>query len=62
MDERLAYIRVGVPGETSEPGFHGVYRLSDGREAGPIDYPLDGRTFSSAPRWLVSVIAIVAVR
>ena len=45
VDERLAHIRVGVPGETAEPGFHGVYRLPDGREAGPVDYPLDGPDF-----------------
>src|SRR5260370_37313561 len=45
VDERLAHIRVGVPGETAEPGFHGVYRLPGGREAGPVDYPLDGPDF-----------------
>src|SRR3984957_4988136 len=45
VDERLADIRVGVPREAAEPGFHGVYRFSDGREAGPVDHPLEGPDF-----------------
>ena len=41
MDERLADIGIGLPGQAREPGFDRVHPLADAGEAEPVDDPLD---------------------